>query len=69
MLADNMLNISLHTVVPAFIFWWIVGAEVSGVGRAETNIEVSANPVTKTVALALLVYPGIYGSKPKASAE
>ena len=54
MLADNMLNISLHTVVPAFIFWWIVGAEVSGVGRAETNIEVSANPVTKTVALALL---------------
>ncbi len=54
MLADNMLNISLHTVVPAFIFWWIVGAEVSGVGRAETNIEVSANPVTKTVALAIL---------------
>ncbi|MBQ7908293.1 MAG: O-antigen ligase family protein [Elusimicrobiaceae bacterium] len=54
MLADNMLNISLHTVVPVFIFWWIVGAEVSGVGRAETNIEVSANPVTKTVALAIL---------------
>ena len=54
MLADNMLNISLHTVVPAFIFWWIVGAEVSGVGRAETNIEVSANPVTKTVALSIL---------------
>lgn len=54
MLADNMLNISLHTVVPAFIFWWIVGAEVSGVGRAETNIELSANPVTKTVALAIL---------------
>ena len=33
MLADNMLNISLHTVVPAFVFWWLVGAEVSGVGR------------------------------------
>lgn len=54
MLADNMFNISLHTVVPAFIFWWIVGAEVSGVGRAESNVEVSANPVTKTVALAIL---------------
>ena len=54
MLADNMLNISLHTVVPAFIFWWIVGAEVSGVGRAERNVEIAANPVTKTVALSIL---------------
>ncbi len=54
MLADNMLNISLHTVVPAFIFWWLVGAEVSGVGRAETNIEVSTNPVTKAVAFVVL---------------
>ncbi len=54
MLADNMFNISLHTVVPVFIFWWIVGAEVSGVGRAESKVEVTANPVTKTVALAIL---------------
>ena len=54
MLVDNMLNISLHTVVPAFIFWWLVGAEVSGVGRAETNVEISANPVTKTVAFVML---------------
>ncbi len=54
MLADNMLNISLHTVVPAFMFWWLVGAEVSGVGREESRVEIRANPVTKTVALALL---------------
>ena len=54
MLADNMLNISLHTVVPAFMFWWIVGAEVSGVGREESRVEITANPVTKTVALLLL---------------
>lgn len=54
MLADNMLNISLHTAVPAFIFWWLVGAEVSGVGREERNVEITANPVTKTVALAIL---------------
>lgn len=53
MLADNMLNISLHTVVPAFMFWWLVGAEVSGVGREESRVEITANPVTKTVALAL----------------
>ncbi|MDD4004394.1 MAG: tetratricopeptide repeat protein [Elusimicrobiaceae bacterium] len=34
MLADNMLNVSLHFSVPAFIFWWFagtVGAECCGV--------------------------------------
>lgn len=54
MLADNMLNISLHAVVPAFIFWWMVGAEVSGVGKEERQILITANPVTKTVALIVL---------------
>ena len=54
MLVDNMLNISLHAVVPAFIFWWIVGAEVSGVGKEERTLKITANPVTKTVALAVL---------------
>lgn len=54
MLADNMLNISLHAVVPAFIFWWMVGAEVSGVGKEEGKIAITANPVTKTVALVVL---------------
>lgn len=54
MLADNMLNISLHAVVPAFIFWWIVGAEVSGVGKEERRVLITANPVTKTVALITL---------------
>ncbi len=55
MLVDNMLNISLHAVVPAFLFWWLVGAEVSGVGKEEGKIIVTANPVTKTVALVILV--------------
>ena len=54
MLVDNMLNISLHAVVPAFIFWWLVGAEVSGVGKEEGRIAITANPVTKTVALSVL---------------
>ena len=26
MFIDNMLNVSLHFAVPAFLFWWIVGA-------------------------------------------
>lgn len=55
MLADNMLNISLHAVVPAFIFWWMVGAEASGVGKEDRQIAVTANPFTKTVALIILV--------------
>ncbi len=55
MLVDNMLNISLHAVVPAFIFWWLVGAEVSGVGKAEGKIVVTANPFTKTVALVVML--------------
>lgn len=25
MLADNLLNVSLHFAVPAFLFWWLVG--------------------------------------------
>lgn len=54
-LVDNMLNISLHAVVPAFIFWWLVGAEVSGVGKEEGKIIVKANPFTKTAAMAILV--------------
>lgn len=55
MLVDNMLNISLHAVVPAFIFWWFVGAEVSGVGKEESKISITANPATKAVALTILV--------------
>ncbi len=54
MLVDNMLNISLHAVVPAFIFWWLVGAEVSGVGKEESKVSIAANPATKAVALTLL---------------
>ena len=67
MLVDNMFNISLHAVVPAFIFWWIVGAEVSGVGKEEGRVTITANPVTKTVALmvvalsaVILVWQGLW---------
>jgi tetratricopeptide (TPR) repeat protein len=29
MLVDNMLNVSMHFAVPAFVFWWAVGAACS----------------------------------------
>ncbi len=54
MLVDNMLNISLHAVVPAFFFWWLVGAEVSGVGKEEGKIIIQTNPATKAAALVVL---------------
>ncbi len=67
MLVDNMLNISLHAVVPAFFFWWFVGAEVSGVGKEEGKIIITANPVTKAAAFvvltgctAVLVWQGLW---------
>ncbi len=58
MLVDNLLNISLQAVVPAFIFWWLVGAEVSGVGKEELRVPVQANPFTKTVALIIVAMAG-----------
>ena len=27
-LVDNLINVSLHFAVPAFIFWWLAGAAV-----------------------------------------
>ena len=54
MLVDNLFNISLHAAVPAFIFWWFVGAEVSGVGREEGKMVIKANPGTKAIALLML---------------
>lgn len=32
MLADNMLNVSLHFAVPAFAFWWLVGTALADNG-------------------------------------
>lgn len=32
MLADNMLNVSIHFAVPAFLFWWMSGT-VAGAGQ------------------------------------
>lgn len=34
MLTDNMLNVSLHFAVPAFMFWWVAGT-VMGRGERE----------------------------------
>ena len=41
MLADNMLNVSLHFSIPAFIFWWLAGtvssaATESGFSKSKT---------------------------------
>jgi tetratricopeptide (TPR) repeat protein len=33
MLADNMLNVSMHFAVPGFFFWWQVGTAAGDLGR------------------------------------
>ncbi len=35
MLADNLLNVSLHFAVPAFLFWWAAGLAMGGTQRRD----------------------------------
>ena len=35
MLADNLLNVSLHFAVPAFMFWWAAGIAMSRMAQAD----------------------------------
>lgn len=35
MLADNMLNVSLHFAVPGFLFWWAAGYVMGGAAQEE----------------------------------
>jgi tetratricopeptide (TPR) repeat protein len=34
MLVDNMLNVSVHFAVPAFLFWWAAGSAMGGLSPA-----------------------------------
>ncbi len=42
-LVDNLLNVSLHFAVPAFIFWWLAGA-AAGRGAREAGAVLTWNP-------------------------
>ena len=59
MFVDNMLNVSLHFAVPAFLFWWLVGAlslKLSSSDGRPKYLNASFNKnVMKFISLALVV--------------
>ncbi|MBI5210553.1 MAG: tetratricopeptide repeat protein [Elusimicrobia bacterium] len=53
MLADNMLNVSLHFAMPAFMFWWAAGTAMGPVHGADRPwYELSRSAAAKAAALA-----------------
>ena len=60
-LADNLLNVSLHFAVPAFIFWWLVGAAMGrGARDAGAFRTVSWPSAARRAAGALLVGASLF---------
>lgn len=57
MLADNMLNVSLHFAVPAFIFWWQAGAVMGYASRerGEWRQWRPSAPANRLLVLGLLI--------------
>ncbi|HAZ08955.1 MAG TPA: hypothetical protein DCZ01_10645 [Elusimicrobia bacterium] len=56
MLADNMLNVSLHFAVPAFMFWWTAGTVMGrGARQAPERLVWKAPAVLRRAAAAALV--------------
>lgn len=44
MLADNMLNVSLHFAVPGFLFWWVAGTAMGRAAQTENQWRVFRGP-------------------------
>jgi len=64
MLVDNMLNVSIHFAIPAFLFWWILGSLVGKFysGYNEKVIKENRNIYIKIIAIPVLLFSilGIY---------
>lgn len=56
MLTDNLMNVTLHFAVPAFLYWWVVGSLTSMGGRKVIEI-----PVKNFLARALVYFVVIAG--------
>ncbi len=55
-LADNMLNVSLHFTVPAFLFWWMAGSAMGrGTRGTNGNFQWEAGRVSKKIAASAIV--------------
>jgi Flp pilus assembly protein TadD len=57
MMADNMLNVSLHFAVPAFLFWWIAGFAMGrGARSAGPLVWKAPVPARRAAACALVLF-------------
>jgi O-antigen ligase/Tfp pilus assembly protein PilF len=56
MLVDNLLNVSLHFAVPAFLFWWVVGLAMGqGSGVKSNHSRFSSRKNTLWIKAAALI--------------
>jgi tetratricopeptide (TPR) repeat protein len=57
MLVDNMLNVSLHFIVPMMIFWFLVGVAVRNVYKLDKNLKYKTYDlnITKKILFALII--------------
>jgi tetratricopeptide (TPR) repeat protein len=53
MLGDNLLNVSVHFAVPAFIFWWWVGMVIAMDGSAIVIRRIDLHPIWRKGMVAL----------------
>ncbi|MFH1620262.1 MAG: O-antigen ligase family protein [bacterium] len=62
MLTDNLLNVSLHFAVPAFLFWWLAGALSSRISPPQERVfrPVWLRPVLALAAAAALCGVGLW---------
>jgi tetratricopeptide (TPR) repeat protein len=54
MLVDNLLNVSLHFAVPAFLYWWVLGSLSAEAGRRRRVISLDG-AVRKGMVAAVIV--------------
>ncbi|MBI5242596.1 MAG: O-antigen ligase family protein [Elusimicrobia bacterium] len=61
MLLDNLLNVSLHFAVPAFIFWWQAGIAMGALAHAQGRRRALSKPAASAAA-ALLIAACAWGA-------
>ena len=61
-LVDNLLNVSLHFAVPAFMFWWLAGAAMGRGARLVGPSTWTAGPQARRAAAAAIVVLALFAS-------
>ncbi len=62
-LADNLLNVSLHFAVPAFLFWWLAGTAMGRGAKDGGGFRIWAPPpLARRAVGAALICAGLYAA-------